>query len=151
LPENAQFRGSAYVDAEGKSTDMDERARGVGGLKSSCGEENLLKLPGDRYWDGSDTCTHEFAHDLMDNGLGSKQRSDIQRQYKAAIGRGLWRGAYAAVNAKEYWAEISMWYFGSHGNFVPGVLTTVGPEALRGYDADGFALAERIYGRVAGP
>ncbi|HEY0308963.1 MAG TPA: hypothetical protein VGB94_12450 [Acidobacteriaceae bacterium] len=146
LPENAAYRSSTYVDAEGHGTDMNARTRGVGGLKSSCGEENLLGLPGDRYGDGSDTCTHEFAHDLMDHGLNGQQHAAIEKQYHNAISRGLWKGSYAAVNAQEYWAELSMWYFGSHGNRVSTALMLAGPDALRMYDPAGFALLESIYG-----
>lgn len=146
LPENARYRNSTYVDAEGKGTDMNKRTRGVGSLLSSCGEENLLGLPGDRYGDGSDTCIHEFAHDIMEHGLTGEQHSDIEKQYRAVVKQGLWKGAYAAVNAQEYWAELSMWYFGSHGNRIAAALTTAGPEALREYDPGGFALMKRIYG-----
>jgi len=145
LPENRNYKHDTYVDAQGENTNMDQRTRGVGGLLASCGEENLLHLPYDRYANGSDTCTHEFAHDIMENGFTQKQRSEIEWQYHSSLGKGLWKGSYAAVNAKEYWAELSMWYFGAHGNFVPNGLSTAGPEALRAYDPGAFALVDRLY------
>jgi len=145
LPENRAFKNRPYIDAEGKSTSMDQRTRGVGGLLASCGEENLLGLPNDRYNDGSDTCMHEFSHDIMENGFTQKQRNEIESQYRDSLSKGLWKGAYAAANVKEYWAELSMWYFGSHGNLVPGGLTAPGPEALRAYDPGAFALVDGLY------
>jgi hypothetical protein len=50
----------------------------------------------------------------MDYGLDAEQRMEIKEQYARSLSAGLWQNAYAAVNAKEYWAELSMWYFGSH-------------------------------------
>jgi len=145
LPENRQFKTQAYVDAEGKSTSMDQRTRGVGGLLSSCGEENLLHLPSDRYGDGSDTCTHEFSHDVMENGFTEKQRNAIEKQYRSSLRKGLWKGSYAAANVKEYWAEISMWYFGSHGGRQGAGPAGVGPEALLAYDPGAYELADALY------
>jgi len=145
LPENRHFKTEPYIDAEGKTTNMDQRTRGVGGLLASCGEENLLGLPNDRYGDGSDTCIHEFSHNIMENGFTQKQRNQIEKQYRDSLSKGLWKGAYAAVNVKEYWAELSMWYFGSHGNMVPGSLTTPGAEALHAYDPGAFALVDHLY------
>jgi hypothetical protein len=145
LPEHHNSESRRYVDAEGKVTDIDTRTRGVGGLYASCGEENLLGLASDRYRGGSDTCTHEFAHDLMNFGLGAPARSKIEKQYKRAVEKGLWKGHYAAVNADEYFAELSMWYFGAHGEFVSPGYPAPGAESLRSYDPDGYALLDAIY------
>ena len=49
---------------------LDERGRGYGGFHASCAEENLLKLPSDRWADHRDICTHEFAHTCLTWGLG---------------------------------------------------------------------------------
>lgn len=148
LPEFQQQRGVLYVDNKGRLTTIDARTRGKGGLLSSCGEENILHLPGDRYGDGYDVCTHEFAHAIMDYGIGADQRQQIHDQYERSVSAGLWRNAYAATNAKEYWAELSMWYFGSHGGRRRDSETPAGngPKALQGYDPQGFSLLQRIYG-----
>lgn len=153
LPENAFYRGGQknYTDADGKDTNIDERTRGVGGLMSSCGEENLLHLPTDRYKQGEDICTHEFAHEVMNVGLSGKEREAIVRQYRASLAAGLWKGAYAAVNEREFWADISMWYFGSHGQYVPGQLQSPGPESLRLYDSGAYALLVQVYGPAPEP
>jgi VHL beta domain len=149
LPEHRYQRGEAYVDSLGHSTDIDRRTRGVGGVYSSCGEENLLHLPSDRYKNGFDICIHEFAHDIMDNGFDPAIQQEITRVYHASIGKGLWRGAYAAVNPQEYFAELSTWYFGARGNYVHDQEPASGPVGLRAYDPDGYELLDSLYkGRI---
>src|SRR5262249_26220486 len=46
----------------------DKRARGLGGKVTSCGEENLLNLKGDRYRN-ENILIHEFAHAIHNFGL----------------------------------------------------------------------------------
>ena len=147
LPEFRDQRGRLYVDNRGRLTTIDARTRGKGGLLSSCGEENILHLPGDRYGDGSDVCVHEFAHAIMDYGLDAAERRQINEHYARAMSAGLWRNAYAATNAKEYWAELSMWYFGSHGarRRVADTPSGNGPAGLQAYDPQGFLLLRTIY------
>jgi hypothetical protein len=151
MPENRAFRReSAFRDAEGGDTNIDVRTRGVGGLKSSCGEENLLRLPSDRYREGEDMCTHEFAHEIMNFGFTNRDRREIERVYKSSPGKGLWNGAYSGVNPREYWATLSMWYFGTHGQFLPSMrpahVPAPGPDGLKAYDPEGLALVDRLYG-----
>ncbi|RYY08436.1 MAG: hypothetical protein EOO04_40010 [Chitinophagaceae bacterium] len=112
LPEFAHAKGLKYVD-NGITTDIDARTRGMGGLEASCGEENLLQLPGDRYFGGWDICVHEFSHTIMNFGLDSVLRQKIGSQYKKAVDKGLWKDAYAGSNPQEYWGELSSWYFGA--------------------------------------
>jgi hypothetical protein len=144
LPEWADLKGVKYVD-NGIVTDIDKRTRGFGTLYASCGEENLLKLSNDRYA-GSDICVHEFSHTLMEYGLDDLIRGKIRIQYDKAVKAGLWKGAYAATNPQEYWAELSMWYFGSHGDFLIGTQTpSPGQESLSKYDRSGYLLLDSIY------
>ena len=49
-------------------TNWDKRARGLGGRLSSCGEENLLNLRGDRY-NRESILIHEFNHAIHQQGL----------------------------------------------------------------------------------
>src|SRR5438128_259405 len=49
-------------------TNWDQRARGLGGKLSSCGEENLLNLKGDRYRQ-ENILIHEFNHAIHQQGL----------------------------------------------------------------------------------
>ncbi|WP_214073053.1 hypothetical protein [Mucilaginibacter sp. dw_454] len=153
LPEFRGQKDVPYVDTRGTTTNIDQRTRGMGGIYTSCGEENLLNLPGDRYAGGSDICIHEFAHNIMDYGLDDGLKAKIKDQYHKAIAKGLWKDAYAAINQGEYWAELSMWYFGAHGEFLKGTQTPApGPAALAAYDAEGFALLKAIYtGKLSTP
>ncbi len=82
LPENRSMRGKETDPG----IDFDKRTRGVGGKFASCGEENLLHLPTDRYAD-RDICVHEFAHTIMEYGLDSNARSKITDQYNKSTSR----------------------------------------------------------------
>jgi hypothetical protein len=145
LPEFRDQKGVSSVDNQGTTPNIDARTRGMSGIYTSLGEENLLNLPGDRY-SGSDICTHEFAHNIMYYGLDDSLSKKIDAQYKSAMKKGLWPGAYASVNAGEYWAELTMWYFGAHGEFLKGAkLPAPGAAGLKAYDPEGYALLASIY------
>jgi len=151
LPELADQKGVSYVD-NGVLTDIDRRTRGVGGLCASCGEENLLQLPNDRYFGGSDICVHEFAHTIMNYGFDVALRQKIQNQYERSIASGLWKGAYSATDDGEYWAELSMWYFGKHGEFLHGTrIPEPGADGLKNYDIGGYKLLDSIYSGLLQP
>jgi alpha-glucosidase len=81
-------------------------------------------------------------------GLSAPQRQRIEEQYHRAMAEGLWKDAYAATNAGEYWAELSMWYFGGHANGArrSGNVPGPGRPGLRSYDPGGFALVDDLYG-----
>lgn len=146
LPEWHGERAEEFIDnVTGQKTDIDKRSRGEGDLYTSCGEENLLGLRGDRYSGGIDICTHEFAHDIMNFGLDPAVRSKIVQQYKLTMEKGLWKGHYPAVDAQEYFAVLSMWYFGAHGQFISPNFPAPGPVGLRSYDPDGYDLLDAIY------
>ena len=147
LPEHQGERGKIYYDRTGKPMTLDQRTRGKGGgIYASCGEENLLRLPTDRYRGGQDICVHEFAHTIMAIGLSADQRKSIERQYADSMARGLWRDSYAANNEREFWAELSMWYFGGHGDRrMAGDPPADGREGLRRYDPDAYAVLDEIY------
>lgn len=95
----------------------DNRARGLGATKKrpavSCGEENLLNYPGDRYV-GENILVHEFAHTIHERGLIYVDRDfdeRLRRLYERAVERGLWKDTYAASSHKEYWAEgVQCWF-----------------------------------------
>lgn len=70
-----------------KSTSIAAPA-GVGGLKSSCGEENLLRLPFDQYHEGEDMCTNECSHELMKVGFKDRQRREIEQVYRSSTSKG---------------------------------------------------------------
>lgn len=104
IPEYAQMKPKEF---------WNQRARGFGGRVVSCGEENLLCYPIDRY-DDENILIHEFAHCIHLIGL---QRADpdfdkkLKQLYDRASAKGLWKGTYAGSNASEYWAEGVQSYF----------------------------------------
>ncbi len=147
LPEWRHAKGKPF---DGQQT-IDQRTRGMGGLLSSCGEENLLKLPQDRYR-GRDICIHEFAHCIQDHGMTDADRARFRDQYRRSLAKDLWKGGYAASNEQEYFAELSMWYFGTHGDLgMTGKKPGVGREGLRAYDPEACALFEQFFsGKLEG-
>ncbi len=146
LPSERHWKGKPFEIHGQRVLTIDERTRGVGGLPASCGEENLLKLPSDRYRDHRDICRHEFAHTVFEYGLSPDVRALVEKQYAASLKQGLWKSAYASTNAGEFLAELTMWYFGSQGDY--GQIKprpSEGREWFRQYDLNGFALLDAIY------
>lgn len=90
----------------------DRRARGLGGIPVSCGEENLLGFPGDPY-DKENLLIHEFAHGMHSQALKHLDptfQARLQSAYDQAKAEGLWEGTYAITNSAEYWAEaVQSW------------------------------------------
>jgi hypothetical protein len=141
LPEYNDLKGKPF---DGKLT-VDERTRGLGGLSTSCGEENLLKLENDRY-KGRDICVHEFAHNIYRYGVPSSVRKTFREQMKKSLDKGLWVGAYSASNEDEFFAELSMWYFGTRGDLnMKGEKPKDGKEGFKAYDPEAFALFDKFY------
>ncbi len=126
---------------------MNERVRGTGGLDvTSFGEENLLNLPIDRYDDES-IAVHEFCHtiDAALRRIDPTWRDRLGRTYTNAIGKGLWRNAYAGSNQAEYWAEICQSYFGCNriNNWNHASIAT--REQLKLYDPEGYELVRTTF------
>jgi len=143
LPEWRFQKGKPLPEYNGLT--IDQRTRGMGGRISSCGEENLLKLQKDRYF-GRDICVHEFSHCIYQFGIPRDLRNRFRRQYKASLAKGLWDKAYAASNDDEFFAELAMWYFGTHGDLhMTGPKPASGPDGLKTYDPDAFALFDEFF------
>lgn len=108
IPEHSDLEPAKY---------WDRRARGLGASHArpsvSCGEENLLRYPGDPYWQES-LLLHEFAHAihlmaLVDLDPTFDKR--LREAYQTAVKEGLWQGKYAGSNKNEYWAEgVQSWF-----------------------------------------
>lgn len=94
------------------------RARGFGGApedaySASCGEENVLALPGDRYV-GENILIHEFSHLIQSMGIEPIDPTFAKRLdacYKNAKEKGLWDNTYALSNTAEYFAETVQSFF----------------------------------------
>lgn len=147
LPEWQHDKGKPLPEYNGLT--RDERTRGMGGRLTSCGEENLLKLENDRYR-GRDICLHEFAHAVRNFGIDRLTRQRFNDQFRRSLDRGLWVKSYAGSNPDEFFSELTMWYFGTHGDLnMEGTKPENGPEGLRKYDPEAFALLDDFYqGRI---
>jgi alpha-glucosidase len=126
----------------------DRRARGLGGRICSCGEENLLNLPGDRYAD-ENILVHEFSHTIHNYGLRHLDSSFDQRLsdiHTRSLEKGLWNDTYAATNPEEYWAEGVQAYFDCNAPPRRRVHNHVNTrEELKQYDQDLFALIDQSF------
>ena len=143
LPEWRHDKGKPLAEYNGLT--RDQRTRGMGGKLVSCGEENLLRLEKDRYR-GRDICLHEFAHAVRSYGQSPKIRAQFDAQLQASLAAGRWRGAYAGSNPEEFFAELTMWYFGTHGDLaMTGPKPANGPEGLKHYDPEAFVLFDAFY------
>ena len=147
LPEWRHDKGKKLAEYNGLT--RDQRTRGMGGLLTSCGEENLLKLDKDRYR-GRDICLHEFSHSVLNNGCPREIKARFAAQRTNSLAKGLWVKSYAGSNVDEFFAELTMWYFGTHGDLsMTGPKPANGREALKQYDPEAFALMDDFYsGRI---
>ena len=147
LPEWRRDKGKTLAEYNGLT--RDQRTRGMGGLLTSCGEENLLRLDKDRYR-GRDICLHEFSHSVLNNGCPPEIKARFAAQRTNSLAKGLWVKSYAGSNVDEFFAELTMWYFGTHGDTrMTGTKPENGPEGLKNYDPEAYALLDDFYsGRI---
>ncbi len=126
----------------------DKRARGLGGRITSCGEENLLNLKGDRYRN-ENILIHEFGHCIHQYGLRTvdpKFDGKLRACFTRAIDKGLWKDTYAATNAGEYWAEGVQSYFDCNAPPNAGVHNDINTrEKLAKYDPELFELIDDAF------
>jgi len=143
LPEWRHDKGKPLAEYNGLT--RDQRTRGMGGRLVSCGEENLLKLDNDRYR-GRDICLHEFAHAIRNDAMSGDIRNKFNDQFRASKSNGLWLKSYAGSNPDEFFAELTMWYFGTHGDRnMTGPKPMDGAKGLKEYDPQAFALFDDFY------
>jgi len=122
------------------------RARGLGGVYTTCGEENLLGIPGTRYF-GEHILVHEFAH-AMHRGIRAcdpELADSIDQAYADAMALGLWKGQYASTNSGEYFAEGTQFWFWSNYAYKDGNKVVYSPLDLRTYDPRLYDLLSRVY------
>ena len=152
LPEWRQDKGKPIYEPTYNGLTRDQRTRGMGGRLTSCGEENLLQLDNDKYH-GRDICLHEFAHSIRNYGIQPELRAKFDAQYRRSLEQGFWKGSYAGSNPDEFFAELTMWYFGTHGDLhMQDPKPENGPEGLKRYDPEAYALIDDFYrGRIQIP
>lgn len=137
------------------------RARGFGGapedeFSSSCGEENLLALPQDKYV-GENILIHEFAHLIHTVGIVGvepdfNERLEALRQN--VIRKGLWEKTYAVSNKEEYFAECVQSFFNCNRYAEPanGVHNWVNRRTkLKTYDPDMYRLLQEYFYEIEIP
>ncbi|MFM7180030.1 MAG: metallopeptidase [Verrucomicrobiales bacterium] len=105
--------------------------------------EQMLKHPA--------VILHELAHSYHDQVLGFEDPS-IMKAYEQAIEKGIYQKSllynggtvkhYGATNHKEYFAESTEAYF-YHNDFYPFTRAE-----LRLHDPAGFALMEKVWGKI---
>ena len=144
LPEFKQMKGKQYQAHPDEPTmEFDERVRGTADVQACSGEENLLHFFTDRQRT-KDICVHEFAHVIFNTGFSESAREAVRHQYNSSRSKDLWRGNYARENADEFFAELSMWYFGTHGDQT-ATYVGVGRESLAKYDSGAYSLIDSLY------
>jgi hypothetical protein len=139
-----------YEERIGRLTDAEywnKRARGMGGELTSAATENLLGTPGTRYY-GENILVHEFAHAI----LAAVRSSDpalyarVERAYADAIAAGKWTGEYASVNADEYWAEGTQFWFNSNKVAVVDEQHILSDSDMARYDPTLAEVLHAVYG-----
>ena len=151
--ERANYNGPRGIASMTDKEYWDNRARGMGGNITSCAEENLLGLPGTRYF-GEHITVHEFSHNIM----GALRTADpalyaeIQPAFDAARAKGLYKDArgqaqYAINTAAEYFAEGTQWWFWSNIEFYDGTTKArvQTPDELKAYDPALYGILDRVY------
>jgi len=143
IPEHSDLKPSKY---------WDRRARGLGATRRrpavSCGEENLLKFPGDPYRQ-ENILIHEFAHAMHQMALVSLDKTfdpRLEKVYQRALKDGLWKGKYAASNRNEYWAEAVQSWFDTNRPPDHDHNHVDTRAELKEYDPQLAALVEEVFG-----
>ena len=124
----------------------DQRARGMGGIQTSCAEENLLGYPGTRYF-GENIMVHEFSHNIMAvlQKIDPEIIKEINAAYQAAKAKGMYKDQYAINTVAEYWAEGTQWWFWSNMEFYDGSTRLQSPDDLKAYDPVLYGIFTKVY------
>lgn len=124
------------------------RARGMGGIFTSGAAENLMGVPGTRYY-GENILVHEFSHNILEGVRGADPLlyGRVERAYAAARAAGRWQGEYGETTVDEYWAEGTQFWFNSNRLAVIDGRRVLSAEDLLSYDPALYAVLEEVYGR----
>ena len=143
VPEHRDLTPASY---------WDRRARGLGATAArpavSCGEENLLCLPGDPY-STENILIHEFGHVVHQWGMNMVDATfdaRLRAAYEHARDHGLWKGTYAMENLAEYWAEGTQSWFDTNraNDNEHGPVDT--RDKLKAHDPELAQLLAGVYG-----
>ncbi|MEC9123387.1 MAG: hypothetical protein VX969_04515 [Verrucomicrobiota bacterium] len=143
VPEHSDLTPSIY---------WDQRARGLGATEIrpavTCGEENLLCLPGDPY-PTENILIHEFAHALHEMAIvfiDQDFQDKLEKCFESSLREKIWEGTYASTNVPEYWAEgVQSWFDTNRENdHDHGPINT--REELKQSDPRLAALIQEVFG-----
>ncbi len=147
----AEIPEYGYVGGPQEDIDyINQRARGLGGIVASCGEENISCLNGDRYRNES-ICVHEFSHTISLYGAYTADdtfEDDLKAAFDSAMASGILEDTYRTSNEQEYWAEgVQDWYDTNDSADPPnGIHNSVNTrEELKDYDPALYALIGRVF------
>lgn len=123
-----------------------QRARGMGGLHTSCAEENLLGYPGTRYY-GENILVHEFSHNILSaiEHIDRTLYDSVVVAYEHAKSGAMYNGQYAINTIQEYWAEGTQWWFWSNIEFYDKGQRIQSPDDLKKYDPLLYRLLSKVY------
>lgn len=140
-----------HYDARiGQLSDRDywgKRARGMGGLLTSAATENLLGVPGTKYY-GETILVHEFSHAILyaAEAIDPVLYARVEAAYVAAKDKGLWTGEYGATTVQEYWAEGTQFWFNSNKLAVVDGVRILSDADLARHDPALAAVLHAVYG-----
>jgi hypothetical protein len=136
------------IEAQSDRDYWNARSRGTGGRFTTVGAENLLAVPGSRYF-GENILVHEFAHAVLDaiRAADPKLFEEVEAAYRAALSAGRWKGDYAAVTLTEYWAEGTQYHFNTNMLARLDERPVLSDRDLLAYDPALAAALAKAYGR----
>ncbi|MFC3785550.1 hypothetical protein GGR90_000306 [Sphingopyxis italica] len=139
-----------YAERIGRLSDSEywnKRARGMGGLLTSGATENLLAMPGTRYF-GETILVHEFSHAIFDamETADPELFAQVRKAYAQAMAKHLWDGQYGATTAHEYWAEGTQFWFNSNKLAVIDSKQILSDADLSRHDPALAAALRAVYG-----
>ncbi|HEX8579401.1 MAG TPA: glycoside hydrolase, partial [Allosphingosinicella sp.] len=136
------------IEAQSDREYWNERSRGTGGRFTTVGAENLLAVPGSRYF-GENILVHEFSHTALDaiQVADPKLYAQVEAAYQAALKAGRWKGDYAAVTMTEYWAEGTQYWFNTNMLARLDETEVLSDKDLRRYDPLLAAALAKAYGK----
>lgn len=142
------------IGAKSDADYWNNRARGMGGILTSAGSEDLLGDPYSRYA-GETIFVHEFSHVLLHalRVVDPPLYARVEAAYAATMKAGRWRDEYATTTIDEYWAEGTQTWFESNRLAVVDGVRILGPRDLKRYDPALYDVLGAVYGgrhRLAG-
>jgi hypothetical protein len=138
-----------YAKTIGLQSDRDywaKRARGMGGTYTTGAAENIMGVPGTRYY-GENILVHEFSHSIFGaiRSIDPALAARVEAAYAHAKEKRLWQGAYMANTLDEYWAEGTQFWFNSNKAYITDTLTVLNADDFKAHDPEFYAILSAVY------